>query len=239
MMVVPAFSVRAAMRKHADAAIVQLPREPAGLRLAAQKEFSSMIRSTLLIVVSLLLFACSDSSKTSESKDGVPVKPAAKAKSPTDKLEATTVGEFKAHKFGNIYFGAQPSEEDLAQLKAAGVKTVINLRMEGENTKFDEAKALGDLGYSASDYHNPGFNSAATLSDPIFRRVRDLLTNKSNEPILVHCASGNRVGAIWLAHRVLDDGVPYEKALEEAKAIGMKPEAFEARVKAYIESKPE
>lgn len=200
-----------------------------------------MIRFTLLILLALLLPACSDSGDPSANKDGAPVPAPVKPKPrpSTDKLEPATIGDFKAQKFGNVYLGGQPSEEDLAQLKAAGVKTVINLRMETENTKFDEAKVLGDLGVSASDYHNPAFNSAATLSDPIFRRVRDLLTNKNNEPVLLHCASGNRVGAIWLAHRVLDDGVPYEKALEEAKAIGMKPEAFEARVKEYIESKPE
>lgn len=198
-----------------------------------------MIRFTLLILLALLLPACSDSEKPTVAKDGPVDKTPVKPKPTTDKLEPATIGDFKAQKFGNIYFGGQPSPEDLAQFKAAGVKTVINLRLETENTKFDEAKALGDLGYRASQYHNPGFNSAATLSDPIFRRVRDLLTNKNNEPVLLHCASGNRVGAIWLAHRVLDDGVPYEKALEEAKAIGMKPEAYEARVKQYIESKPE
>lgn len=196
-----------------------------------------MIRFTLLILASILLLACSDGGSPLADKDASTFKPPVKPS--TDKLEPATIGDFKAQKFGNIYLGGQPSAEDLAQLKAAGVKTVINLRTEGENAKFDEAKVLGDLGVSVGDYHNPGFKSADTLSDPIFRRVRDLLTNKSNEPLLLHCASGNRVGAIWLAHRVLDDGVPYEKALEEAKAIGMKPEAFEARVKEYIESKPE
>lgn len=199
-----------------------------------------MFKALIPLFLICTLTACGG--EKPQVKDGDKPTPPVKKNDATKvdaKLEAVTIGDMKLKKFGNIYLGAQPSEADLAKFKEAGVKTVINLRSEGENTKFDEGKTLSDLGLHPSSYHNPGFNSADTLTDPIFRRVRDLLTNKTNEPVLMHCASGNRVGAVWLAHRVLDDGVPYEKALEEAKAIGMKPEAFEARVKAYIDSKPE
>ncbi len=199
-----------------------------------------MLRSLLILSFCFTLTAC-DGGEKPATLDGA-TKDANKPKQParTDvKLEEVTIGDLKLQKFGNVYLAAQPSETDLAKLKEAGLKTVINLRGEGENTKFDEGKALADLGIEPANYHNPGFNSAQTLSDPIFRRVRDLLTNKTNEPVLLHCASGNRVGAVWMAHRILDDGVSYEKALEEAKAIGMKPQAFEARVKEYVESKPE
>jgi len=195
-----------------------------------------MHRFLLIFTIWLGVAACSDKpgEKDAPPTDSSSAKP--KPKAPDEKLEAVTIGDLKVQKFGRIYLAGQPSAEDLEKFKEAGVKTVVNLRLEDENTKFNEASALADMGI---DYQNPGFNSAATLSDPIFRRVRDLLTSSNNEPLLLHCASGNRVGAVWMAHRVLDHGIPYEKALEEAKAIGMKPEAFEAKVKAYIESKPE
>ncbi len=195
----------------------------------------------LLLLAFLILPGCSkNEGPTRVAKDGqTPGADKKPANSPDDKLETLTIGGLKVYKFGNVYMSAQPSEEDFAKLREAGVATVINLRMPEENTKFDEAKVLAGMGVDPANYHNPGFNSASTLVDPIFLRVRHLLNSKSEEPVLVHCASGNRVGAVWMAHRILDDGVPYEQALEEAKTIGMKPEAFEARVKEYVESKPE
>jgi hypothetical protein len=51
----------------------------------------------------------------------------------------------------------------------------------------------------------------------------------------MHCHSGNRVGAIWLAWRVLDGGLAWDKALDEAHEVGLKTPAFETRVKDYVE----
>ncbi len=191
------------------------------------------MRNLVLLILLLLLPACSDKPEKDAPK---PAPTDAKPQASHDKLGPAQIGDMKVQKFGGIYLGGQPSDDDLKQFDAAGVKTVINLRPAAENPKSDEAKFCESIGID--HYYNPAFDSPDSLSDPIFTRVRDLLTNKNNQPLLLHCASGNRVGAVWLAHRVLDDGVPYEKALEEAKAIGMKPQ-YEARVKQYIDSKPE
>ena len=149
------------------------------------------------------------------------------------KLEPVTVGETKLQKFGRIYLGGQPKEADLAKFTEAGVKSVINLRGEGENKDFDEMKSCTAAGMT---YNNPGFTSAATLTDPIIDRVRSLLTSEPKDPVLLHCASGNRVGAVWLAYRVLDENVPFDQALDEAKAIGLKSTDLEAKVRTYIEA---
>jgi hypothetical protein len=45
------------------------------------------------------------------------------------------------------------------------------------------------------------------------------------------------VGAVWLAHRVLDGGLSYDDALKEAKTVGLKTPAFEEKVKDYIRRK--
>jgi len=150
------------------------------------------------------------------------------------KLAPASVGQApNVHQCGHVYFAAQPSADDLRDFKEAGVKTVINLRMPGENKAFDEQQVVEqELGLQ---YSNPGFDSAQTLDDGVFFRVRDLLKRK--EPVLVHCASANRVGAVWLAYRVLDDGVGYEQALAEAKQIGLKSEPLEERARRYIEAK--
>ena len=53
--------------------------------------------------------------------------------------------------------------------------------------------------------------------------------------MLVHCFSAGRVGATWLAHRVLDDGLTVEAAVAEAKTIGLKKEDFIAKATDYVQ----
>jgi protein tyrosine phosphatase (PTP) superfamily phosphohydrolase (DUF442 family) len=43
----------------------------------------------------------------------------------------------------------------------------------------------------------------------------------ANHPMLIHCASANRVGAFWMIYRVVEQHWPEDKALEEAKQIGL------------------
>jgi hypothetical protein len=40
---------------------------------------------------------------------------------------------------------------------------------------------------------------------------------------------------VWLTWRVLDEGVPYDEALVEAHAIGLRSPALEAKAADYIE----
>jgi protein tyrosine phosphatase (PTP) superfamily phosphohydrolase (DUF442 family) len=152
-----------------------------------------------------------------------------------DQLAPAKLGELSVQQFGEIYMAGQPDEAALQAAKQAGVLHVVNLRSVGENAGFDEGKIVADLGMR---FHNPGFSSPDELTEFVFLRVRDLLSSKANRPMLLHCASANRVGAVWLAHRVLDDGLPYEKALAEAKQVGLRSKALEAVAKAYIDSKP-
>ncbi len=196
-----------------------------------------MIRCVSMLLLALYLtalLACSGGD--AKDKDTKPATKDAKGGSTSAgadaKLEAVSVGDLKVQKFGRFYLGGQPSKSDLAKFKEAGVKTLITLRMEDELKDFKEMEVAAELGMI---YNNPGFSSAATLSDPILDRVRSLLSSDQKEPVLLHCASGGRVGAVWLAHRVLDDGIPYNQALEEAKAIGLKSKDLEDRAKKYID----
>jgi len=129
--------------------------------------------------------------------------------------------------------GGATETSALEGLKNDGFKAVINLRQANEaGANIDEnavrAKALG-LNY----IHIP-FNTQA----PESKSVDDFLAavaNKSNQPVYIHCGSANRVGAVWLVKRVLQDGWPVEKATEEAKLIGLRTPALEQFALKYIE----
>lgn len=151
----------------------------------------------------------------------------------TEKLEPYECGTItRLHTYGGIFLASQPQPEDFEHAKKGGIKTVINLRLPSEVTEFDEKQIVEDLGMA---YYNPGFEGPEMLTDDIFDRVRSLLNNEDNKPILLHCSSANRVGAVWLAHRVLDGGLGYEDALAEAKIVGLKTPAYEQKAREYIE----
>jgi uncharacterized protein (TIGR01244 family) len=178
------------------------------------------IFACLALVCSLTTLARAQDSK-SEAKD---------EKAP--KLEACELGKtYNVHRIGKIYLAGQPSADDFAVAKKDGIKTVINLRTSGE-MRFDEKGVLKGLGL---EYHYLPFAAPDTLKDEIFEKSLKVLGDRKKQPVLLHCASANRVGAIWLVHRVLTDKVEYGKALEEAKEVGLKFPPYEAKAKAYIE----
>jgi uncharacterized protein (TIGR01244 family) len=121
----------------------------------------------------------------------------------------------------------------LEGLKKDGFKAVINLREASEaganiEDNAAKAKALG-LNY----IHIP-FNGQA----PQTKTVDDFLaavSNPANQPVFIHCASANRVGAVWLVKRVLQDGWDVPKATEEAKMIGLRSAPLEQFAVKYID----
>jgi len=134
------------------------------------------------------------------------------------------------HALGDVWFAGQPAAEDFALAQAQGVKTVVNLRRAGEQAGFDEqahATALG-LGYVSLPIGGP-----SDLTDEVFQRARELLQS-APRPLLLHCASANRVGAVYVPWRVLDGGATLEQALREAHEIGLKSPELEAKAREYV-----
>ncbi len=140
----------------------------------------------------------------------------------------------KLHRRGNVLIAGQPGAADLALLQRAGVRTVINLRKATE-TDWDEAATARELGL---EYANLGFMLPTEFDDAVLDEARRLLNASASAPVLLHCGSANRASAVWLAHRVLDEGVDYETALAEAEATGLATPAYAEVVRAYIGRQP-
>jgi uncharacterized protein (TIGR01244 family) len=122
----------------------------------------------------------------------------------------------------------------LEGLKNDGFKAVINLRQASEpGANLEEnqarAKALG-LTY----IHIP-FN-AQKPDDKVVDEFLAAVSNKANHPVYIHCGGAVRVGAVWLVKRVVQDGWPVEKAMEEARLIGLRNAALEQFALKYIET---
>jgi len=176
---------------------------------------------------------------SSSDPEAAPATEAAKApESPvpvTETVEPYTCGAIpNLHIQGGVMLSGQPTADDLRAAAELGVRTVLDVRTPGELKDFDEPALVGELGMV---YRNFGFRSPDQLTDEVFDGVRALLADPAAAPILFHCGSANRVGAVWLAHRVLDEGVELEAAVEQAHAVGLRSAELEARALAYIASK--
>jgi protein tyrosine phosphatase (PTP) superfamily phosphohydrolase (DUF442 family) len=146
-------------------------------------------------------------------------------------LEPSALGELeRVHRFGDLTFAGQPSPADLEAARDAGFRSVVNLRGPAEMTELDEARVVADLGLV---YLSPGFSGPDELDDEVFAAALDALRT-APRPALVHCSSANRVGAIWIAYRALDDGLLLEAAVAEGKTIGLRSRELEAKARDYV-----
>lgn len=150
------------------------------------------------------------------------------------RLEPAVCGSIaNVHRFGGLLLAGAPQPEDLAAARREGVTTVINLRRASEVTAFDERQVVEAAGMR---YVHLPFGDAAELTDAIFDAVRAELRSADGR-LLLHCASANRVGAVWLPFRVLDGGLSWEEALAEAKTVGLKSADYERRAREYIDAR--
>jgi uncharacterized protein (TIGR01244 family) len=116
-------------------------------------------------------------------------------------------------------------------LKARGYRAIVNLRQATEpGAAVEESRAVAEAA-GLTFLHLPfdGAKPDAAVVDAFLEAV----TDPAHQPVFVNCSSGNRVGALWLAKRLVVDGWDEAKAVQEAKAIGLTSEALQKFVLDY------
>jgi uncharacterized protein (TIGR01244 family) len=115
--------------------------------------------------------------------------------------------------------GGATKPDAMAALKKQGFASVINLRMATEpGAEIDASRGAAEA--AGLKYIHLPFN--ASSPDPqLVDRFLAAVSDTANQPVYIHCASANRVGAVWMIKRALQDGWPVEKAQQEAEAIGL------------------
>ena len=118
----------------------------------------------------------------------------------------------------HVYRGAQPTEEGFRNLAKLGIKTVVDLREADERSKSEEAavKAAGMQFISI-----PMRGMETPLNESVVKAL-NLLEDQTAGPIFVHCKRGaDRTGGIIACYRVEHDHWENQKALAEARSMGM------------------
>ena len=122
------------------------------------------------------------------------------------------------HPTSTRYTAGQPEPEAFAAFAKAGVAHVINLRPPQETPGLNEAALVTQAGMA---YYNIPVDGAADLTAEKVRRLDALLEKIGQEKVLIHCSSGNRVGAMMALRAAWLQQAPVEKALEEGRNYGL------------------
>lgn len=110
----------------------------------------------------------------------------------------------------------QPDAAALQVFADRGYVAVVDLRTEGEDRGIDEPAVVDALGMKY-------VNLPIGREDITFEKARELaeILDRFDEPVLLHCASSNRVGAL-LALDMIANGADVETAIEKGKAAGLR-----------------
>jgi uncharacterized protein (TIGR01244 family) len=117
-------------------------------------------------------------------------------------------------------------------LAKRGYKAIINLRAATETGAAIEESRAAAAGAGMTFVHLPfdGNSPQPAVADAFLAAV----TDPANQPVFINCGSANRVGALWLIKRMLVDKWDREKALEEAKLIGLSSAVLEKFALDYV-----
>ncbi len=136
---------------------------------------------------------------------------------------------------GRFYFAGQPDEASLRRfVNDTHTKMIINIRTEDEmatKVDFNERAAAEEMGV---EYVLLPV-TPATLSGgdvDIFAQV----LGQTEGPVLIHCGSSNRVGALWAAYLARYKDMPMEEALAMGRDAGLSsPQMEEAARRAAFQ----
>lgn len=167
--------------------------------------------STAFLVLSLSVLACGPPVDQGELTAG------GEATAPVgDPLgEWTTLIPNARQPEEGILSGGQPSDEQLAAIRDAGFRTVVNLRAEGEpGARAAEVEALG------MDYVALPVAGTKGLDEDNARAFAEILATVER-PAVFHCGSGNRVGALFALKAFYVDGETVDEAFVTGERAGL------------------
>lgn len=116
-----------------------------------------------------------------------------------------------------VLTGGQPSEAQFRAAREAGFATVINLRNIGEPGVAEQAERLSKMGLTYHHLPVAGADGVTVENAKVFASMVD----NADRPLLVHCGSGNRIGALAAMRAFHLDGESADEALAIGRAWGL------------------
>ena len=130
--------------------------------------------------------------------------------------------------------GGATTPEAVPELKKMGYASIINLRLPTEPGANVEAEAAAAKAAGINFFNIPF--SGASPDPAVADKFLATITAKGNEPAYIHCAAGNRAGAMWMIKRLVVDHWDTDKAYTEAAALGLTSPALKQFAIDYAQS---
>ncbi|KKO66187.1 Dual specificity phosphatase, catalytic domain [Janthinobacterium sp. KBS0711] len=126
-----------------------------------------------------------------------------------------------------LYRSARLDSSDVAQLQALGVKTVISLRSFHSDTQVLEGSGIRAVRIP--------INTWAIRDKHVIDTMRSIRAAEQQGPVLLHCLHGaDRTGMMAAMYRMLYQGWPREKAIDELKNGGYGYHAVWKNIESYL-----
>jgi protein tyrosine/serine phosphatase len=130
----------------------------------------------------------------------------------------------------DLYRGAQPTAEGLAELRKLGIKTVINLREENSDAGLANGADFKRVHIPLIAVINP--------TDSEVRRFLQTVCDPQNQPVFVHCRAGaDRTGTMCAVYRIVVQGWDRQAALDEMTKGGFNFHSTFQNLVRYIQTK--
>lgn len=112
----------------------------------------------------------------------------------------------------NYYRGAQPTARDYGDLAALGVRTIIDLTADGDQSEAGMVQAAG------MRFYRIPMTTHETPSTGKITQFLKLVNDPVNQPVYVHCQGGrHRTGVMTAVYRMTRDGWTADQAFNEMK----------------------
>lgn len=127
-----------------------------------------------------------------------------------------------------LFRSAKLDSADVAQLQALGVKTVISLRSFHSDTQVLDGSGIRAVRIP--------INTWAIRDKHVIETMRSIRAAEQQGPVLLHCLHGaDRTGMMAAMYRMLYQGWPREKAIDELKNGGYGYHAVWKNIESYLQ----
>jgi protein tyrosine/serine phosphatase len=129
-----------------------------------------------------------------------------------------------------LYRGAQPQGHDYTDLKALGIKTVVNLT--SDDAVADE-KAMAER--AGMTYVQIPMTTHTAPTAAQLAQFLGIVNDPASQPVFVHCVGGrHRTGVMTASYRMTHEGWTADRAFKEMKQYNFGADFLHPEFKSFV-----
>jgi len=129
----------------------------------------------------------------------------------------------------NYYRGAQPQGDDYADLKALGIRTIVDLTQDGDASEPGIVEGLG------MKFVRIPMTTHEAPTPAKLQQFLALVNDPANQPVYVHCQGGrHRTGIMTAVYRMTHEGWTPDRAFAEMKQYKFGADFLHPEFKSFV-----